>query len=246
MKRIPIFLGVLLIAILACGPGSVTTKNANVNITTFVDESGKGVLPESYKPLPNTLIIAKWNVHGNMSREVKLTDQNGQANFSVEYTHFFDVSVFPPCGYYSTTPLFKDMTNIEKTEFGFWPANPGGQLSKVKVYIWKDLNSNGTRDPEEAVINEKASIMFNIPGGNPGNVFDGDNFIQEADNGWFDINMGNSCGSIYVLLLNDALVTKSVSEPGKVIDAGSHGYTLYSSIEIPYCSGETTVYWEIK
>ena len=246
MKRISIFLGVLLIAILACGPGSVTTKTAEVTVTTFVDESGKGVLPEPYLPLPNTLVIAKWNVHGGMFREVKLTDHNGQADFSVGYTHFFDVSVFPPCGYYSTTPLFRDMTSTEKVEFGFWPANSGDQLSRVKVLVWKDLNSNGTRDPEEAVVNEKASIMFNVPGGNQGNVFYQDNFIQETDNGWFDINLGNSCGTIYVLLLNSALVTNSVSDPGKVSDAGTHGNTVYPSIEIPYNPGETTVYWEIK
>jgi hypothetical protein len=246
MNRISIFLGAVLIAMVACGPGSVTTKPAIVIVTTFVDEGGKGVLPSPYLPLPNTLVIAKWNIHGNMSRDVKLTDQNGQANFSVSYTHIFDVSVLPPCGYYSTTPLFQDVTGKEKTEFGFWPANPSGLLSTVKVFLWKDLNLNGTRDLEEAVINEKASIMFNVPGGNPGNVFNQDNFIQESDRGWFDLNLGNSCGIIYVLLLNTALETNSVSEPGKVSDAGAHGNTLYSSIEIPYGTGETTVYWEIK
>lgn len=245
MKRISIFLGVLVIAMVACGPGSVTTKAAEVTVTTFVDESGKGAMTESYLPLPNTLVIAKWNVHGGMFREVKLTDQNGQADFSVGYTHFFDVSVFPPCGYYSTTPLFQDVTSKEKAEFGFWPANSSDQLSSVKVFMWKDVNANGTRDPEEEV-NEKASIMFNVPGGNQGNVFYQDNFIQETDNGWFDINLGNSCGTIYVLLLNSALVTNSVSEPGKVSDAGTHGNTVYPSIEIPYNPGETTVYWEIK
>lgn len=243
MKRTSIFFGVLLIAMLACGPG---TKAVEVTVTTFVDESGKGVFPAPYVPLPNTLVIAKWNVHGGMYRKVILTDQNGQADFSVGYTHFFDISVFPPCGYYSTTPLFQDMTGKEKAEFGFWPADPGGQLSTVRVFMWKDVNSNGARDAEEAVVNEKASIMFNVPGGNQGNVFDGDNFIQETDNGWFDINLGNSCGTIYVLLLNSALGTNSVSEPGKVSDAGTHGNIVYPSIEIPYNPGETTVYWEIK
>jgi hypothetical protein len=246
MKRISLFFGVLLIAMLACGPGSVTTKDAKVTVTTFVDESGKGVLPEPYLPLPNTLVMARWNQHGYMSREVKLTDQNGQADFSVGYTHFFDISVVPPCGYYSTSPLFHDMTNTEKAEFGFWPANPDDQLSKVKVLAWKDLNSNGRRDPQEEIVNEKASIMFKIPGGEGGNVFNADNFIQESDNGWFDINLGNSCGTIYMLLLNSALATNSVTEPGKVSEAGSHGNTYYPSIEIPYILGETAVYWEIK
>jgi hypothetical protein len=49
-----------------------------------------------------------------------------------------------------------------------------------------------------------------------------------------------------VLLLNSDLATNSVSEPGKVSDAGAHGNTFYPSIEIPYSAGETTVYWEIK
>lgn len=234
-----------MLAMVACGPGSVTTKAVEVTVTTFVDESGKGAMTESYLPLPNTLVIAKWNVHGGMFREVKLTDQNGQADFSVGYTHFFDVSVFPPCGYYSTTPLFQDVASKEKAEFGFWPANSSDQLSSVKVFMWKDVNANGTRDPEEEV-NERASIMFNVPGGNQGNVFYQDDFIQETDNGWFDINLGNSCGTIYVLLLNSALVTNSVSEPGKVSDSGTHGNTVYPSIEIPYNPGETTVYWEIE
>ena len=170
MKRISIFLGVLLIAILACGPSSVTTKTANVTVTTFVDESGKGTFPETYQPLPNTLVIAKWNVHGSRYREVKLTDQNGRANFSVGYTHFFDISVLPPCGYYSTTPLSQDVTNTEKIQFGFWPASPDEQLSRVKVLVWKDLNTNGTRDPLEEV-NGKAGIMFKIPGGMDGYVY---------------------------------------------------------------------------
>ena len=244
MKRFFFALGILLLAMLACGP---STKTAEVTITTFVDESGKGVLPESYKPLPNTLVIAKWNQNGYMSREVKLTDQSGRADFSVGYTHFFDISVAPPCGYYSTTSLFHDMTTgADKAEFGFWPANPSDQLSRVKVLVWKDLNSDKTRDPQEEIVNEKASIMFKIPGGAGGNVFNADNFVQESDNGWFDINLGNSCGTIYLLLLNSDLATNSVSEPGKVSDAGSHGNTFYPSIEIPYSLGDTTVYWEIK
>jgi len=239
MKRTFIFFGVLLAAMLACGPGITAVE---VTVTTFVDESGKGVLPESYLPLPNTLVIAKWNVHGGMFREVKLTDKNGQADFSVGYTHFFDVSVVPPCEYYSTTPIFQDMTSTEKTQFGFWSANPGDELSRVKVLVWKDLNSNGTRDPQEEVSNGKAGILFKIPGGMDANVFYNDNSIQEADKGWFDINLGNSCGNIYVVWLNDALATNSVSEPGKISDIG-HGNP---AIEIPYPPGETTIYWEIK
>jgi hypothetical protein len=244
MKRISFFAGVLLIAILACG-GSVTTKAADV--TAFVDESGKGAWRESYLPLPNTFIVAEWNQYGGMYREVKLTDQNGHADFSVEYTDFFDISVFPPCGYYSTTPLYRDMTSTDKAEFGFWPAsNSDGGLSSVKVLAWKDANSNGARDPQEEITDEKASIMFKIPRGTTGNVFDQDNFLQEPHDGWFDINLGNSCGTIYVLLLNSDQATASVSEPGKVSDAGAHGNTYYPSVEIPYGPGETTVYWEIK
>lgn len=232
-------------AILACSPGSTTTKDVSLTVTTFIDEGGKGVLPETYSPLPNTLVIAKWNQHGHMLRDVELTDQNGQAEFSVGYTHFFDVSVFPPCGYYSTSPLFRDVTDIQKAEFGFWPASEGDQLSNVKVFVWKDLNSNGTPDPDEGVVNQKASIMFKVPGGADGNVYDEDNFLQESHDGWFDIPLGNSCGTIFMLLLDSAVTTNSVSEPGTVSDAGAHGNTFYPSIEIPYDPGETTIYWEI-
>jgi hypothetical protein len=239
MKRIPIFFGILLIAILACGP---STKDVSVNITTFVDESGKGKLPEIYKPLPNTLVVAKWNIHGSMFREVKLTDQNGQANFSISYTHLFDVSVVPPCGYYSTTPLIWDMTGAEEAEFGFWPSDPNDQLSHVKVLVWEDLNSSGTRDPQEEIVNEKIGVTFKIPNGVVGNDFAKDNFVQESENGWFDINLGNSCGTISLLWLKGALATNSVSEPGKIND-DEHGNV---SIEIPYAPGETTIYWEIK
>jgi len=244
MKRLFFFFGVLAAAILAC-TGLATIKDTRLTVTTFVDEGGKGKLPETYLPLPNTLVIAKWNQHGNMLREVKLTDQNGQAEFSVGYTHFFDVSVFPPCGHYSTSPLFRDVTGTEKAEFGFWPADPGDQLSRVRVLMWKDMNSNGTRDPDEGVVNQKASIMFKVPGGGDGNVYNQDNFLQESDDGWFDIRLGNSCGTIFMLLLDSAVTTNSVSEPGKVSDAGAHGNTFYPSIEIPYDPGETTVYWEI-
>ncbi len=239
MKRMSLALGILFGAILACGPG-VTTKD--VSVTTFVDESGRGILPEVYPPLQNTLVIASWNRHGGRFREVKLTDQNGQVNFSVGYTHFFDVSVVPPCGYYSTTPLFRDMTSAEKAEFGFWPATPEDQLSRVKVLVWTDLNSNGMRDPQEEVINEKVSVTFKIPGEVEGSPFDEDNFVQESDGGWFDINLGNSCGTIYVLWLKGALATNSVSEPGRISD-DEHGNT---AIEIPYAPGETIIYWEIK
>jgi hypothetical protein len=240
-KKKTAFLFCALAIILACIPGSATTKNVSVSITTFVDESGEGILPETYQPLPNTLVIAKWNVHGSRYREVKLTDQKGQTNFSVGYTHFFDISVFPPCGYYSTTPLSQDVTNTEKTQFGFWPASPHEQLSRVKVLLWKDLNANGTRDPLEEV-NGKVGIMFKIPGGMDGNVYSGDNFIQETENGWFDLNLGNSCGTIYVLWLNDTLTTNSVSAPAKVSN-DEHGNV---SIEIPYNPGETIIYWEMK
>lgn len=239
MKRTSLALVVLLAAILACG-SDVTTKD--VSVTTFVDESGKGILPETYQPLPNTLVVAKWNHHGVMYREVKLTDQNGQVNFSVGYTHFFDVSVVPPCGYYSTTPLFRDMTSAKKAEFGFWPATPENQLSRVKILAWTDLNSNRMRDPQEEVLNAKVSLAFKIPGEVDDNFFDEDYFVQESDNGWFDINLGNSCGTIYVLWRSDALATNSVSEPGIIRD-DEHGN---NAIEIPYTPGETVIYWEIK
>lgn len=242
MKRLFIFLGILFGATLACFPASPTTRDASAVVTTFVDESGKGTLTESYQPLPDTLVIANWNVHGVMYREVKFTDQNGKANISVGYTHYFDISVLPPCGYYSTTPLIQDMTKTEKTQFGFWPADPGLQLSRVKVLVWKDLNSNGTRDSQEEVLNGRAGIIFKIPSGMGGTDFNEDNFIQETDNGWFDINLGNSCGSIYMLWLNGDLSTNSVSEPGKVSDIGNGT----PSIEIPYKPGETTIYWEMK
>jgi hypothetical protein len=239
MKRIAIFFGILLSAVLACGQ---STRDVSVNITTFVDESGKGVLPETYQPLPNTLVVANWNIHGNTYRQVQLTDQKGQANFSVSYTHFFDVSVVPPCGYYSTTPIIQDMISLKKAEFGFWPADPNDQLSRVKVLAWTDLNSNGTRDPQEEILNEKIGVTFKIPEDVVGAVFNGDNFVQESENGWFDINLGNSCGTISVLWLKGALATNSVSEPGKIND-DEHGNV---SIEIPYAPGETIIYWEIK
>jgi hypothetical protein len=139
------------------------------------------------------------------------------------------------------------MTGADKAQFGFWPAADSGEgSSRVKVLVWKDANSNGVRDPQEEVTNEKASIMFKIPHGMTGNVFDQDNFLQESDQGWFDINLGNSCGTIYVLLLDSQQATHSISEPGKVSDAGSHGNTYYPAIEISYGPGETTVYWEIE
>lgn len=246
MKRFFLYFGLLFIGVLACGPGSTTTKDARVTITVFVDETGRGTIPESYTPIPNTLVMAKWNQHGGMFREVKLTDSNGQIEFSVTYTHFFDISVVPPCGYYSTSLLFRDVTDTGQAEFGFWPVSPADRSSMVKVMVWRDANSDGQRNPQETVVGEKAAVMFKVPGGADGNVYDQDNFIQEPMDGWFDIDLGNSCGTIYVLLLDSDLATNSVSEPGKVSDAGSHGNTFHPSIEIPYGAGETVVYWEIK
>lgn len=245
MKHIFLAFTALLLAMLACSP-NVTTKDAAATVTTFVDENGSGQIPESYTPLPDTLVIATWNVHGGMFREVKLTDQNGRADFPVTYTHFFDISVFPPCGYYSTTPLKRSMTDTEKAEFGFWPTDPTGQSSTMKVLVWKDLNANGARDPQEEVTGEKISVMFKIPGGVNGNPYDEDNYIFTSADGWFDIPLGNSCGTIYLLLLNSDAATASVSEPGLDSDAGAHGNTFYPSIEIPYGAGETIVYWEIE
>jgi hypothetical protein len=181
-----------------------------------------------------------------MFREVKLTDSNGQVEFAVTYTHFFDISVVPPCGYYSTSPLFRDVTGTGQAGFGFWPFSAADQASRVNVMVWRDANSDGQRDPRETVVDERAVVMFKVPGGADGNVFDQDNFIQEPVDGWFGIDLGNSCGTIYVLLLDSDLATNFVSMPGKVSDAGSHGNTFHPSIEIPYGAGETVVYWEIK
>lgn len=245
MKHVFLAFTALLLAMLACSP-NVTAKDAIATVTTFVDENGSGETPESYTPLPDTLVVATWNVHGGMFREVKLTDRDGRADFPVTYTHFFDISAFPPCGYYSTTPLKRSMTDTEKAEFGFWPADPAEQLSNAKVLLWKDLNANGTRDPQEEVAGEKISVMFQIPGGVNGNPYDDDNYTFTSADGWFDIPLGNSCGTIYLLLLNSDAATASVSEPGLDSDAGSHGNTYYPSIEISYSPGDTIVYWEIK
>ena len=245
MKQAIFAFSVLLIAMLACMPAPVTT-DATATVTTFVDENGGGAMPESYLPLPDTLVIATWNQNGYMYRQVELTDQNGRADFAAGYTHFFDISVFPPCGYYSTTPLHRDMKGKEKAEFGFWQVGTTGTLSTVKVLLWRDLNASGAYEPQEEVIGEKASVMFKIPGGANGNPYDQDNFVYDSADGWLNIPLGNSCGTIYLLLLNREAATQSVSAPGKDSDAGAHGNTLYPSIEIPYSPGETTVDWEIK
>jgi len=230
---------------LACTP-SPSSTDAKATITTFVDESGNGTMPESYSPMPDTLVIATWNVHGGMYREVKFTDSNGHADFSVSYTHFFDISVFPPCGYYSTSPLHRDMKGIEKADFGFWQSASSSGSATVKVLLWKDLNANGTHDPQEEVNDAKVSVMFKIPNGTNGNPYDMDNFVQDSADGWLNIPLGNSCGTIYLLLLKSDAATQSVSKPGRDSDAGAHGNTLYPSIEIPYNPGETTIYWEIR
>ncbi|MFT3890304.1 MAG: hypothetical protein QM730_01610 [Anaerolineales bacterium] len=245
MKQVLLAFMVLLLATIACAPSPALT-DAKAIVTTFVDESGSGTMSESYSPLPDTLVIATWNQHGHMNREVKFTDSNGHANFSVSYTHFFDVSVFPPCGYYSTSPLHRDMKGEEKAEFGFWQSALSDGSATVKVLLWKDLNANDARDPQEEVTGEKISVMFKIPNGTNGNPYDTDNFVQDSADGWYNIPLGNSCGTIYLLLLNPDTATRSVSEPGKDSDAGAHGNTLYPAIEIPYGTGETTVYWEIK
>ncbi len=245
MKQALLAFLVMLLAILACAPSPALT-DAKATVTTFVDESGSGTMPESYSPLPNTLVVATWNVHGTMNREVKFTDSDGHADFLVSYTHFFDVSVFPPCGYYSTSSLHRDMTGTEKANFGFWQADPADGSATVKVLLWKDLDANGTRDPQEEVTDEKISVMFKTPGGTNGNPYDTDNFVQDSTDGWLNIPLGNSCGTIYLLLLNSEAATRSVSKPGKDSDAGAHGNTFYPSIEIPYDSGETTIYWEIR
>jgi hypothetical protein len=245
MKQTLLAFMVLVAVMLACVPPASIT-DAKATITTFVDERGDGTLPESYSPLPDTLVIATWNVHGAMYREVKFTDPNGHADFSVSYTHFFDVSVFPPCGYYSTTPLRRNMKGEEKADFGFWQSVLSNGSATVKIFLWKDLNANGARDPQEEVTGGKVSVMFKIPNGMNGNPYDTDNFALDSFDGWYDIPLGNSCGTIYLLLLNTDATTRSVSEPGKNSDAGTHGNTLYPAIEIPYGTGETTVYWEIK
>jgi hypothetical protein len=116
----------------------------------------------------------------------------------------------------------------------------------VKVLVWRDVNANGTRDPQEEVTGEQAGVMFKIPGGMNGNLYTQDNFVQDSDQGWFTIPLGNSCGTIHLLLMNGDAVTNSVSAPGRDSDAGAHGNTFYPSIEIPYDPGETIVYWEIR
>jgi hypothetical protein len=95
VKQILLAFGVLLLAVLACSPAT-TSKDATAAVTTFVDESGSGEIPESYTPLPDTLVIATWNVHGYMSRDVQLTDQSGRANFPVTYTHYLTSVYFLP------------------------------------------------------------------------------------------------------------------------------------------------------
>ena len=240
---------ILAIALSACTPAPGSQKLIDVSFTIFAyaDTDGDGKHDAGEQPLSQVLVITDSNIHGALACYARRTDTNGEAPISGIYTHFFDVKVVPPCGYTPTTPNTFGARDLKRElPVGFLPATPQPGDAVVRFHVWDDANQNGVQeDDEEPVSAMVLSLDIPVPGelSNSFGVDIGEINTEMAvmlDNGQGQINLGNSCGTLRVLLPNtDQWQPVNISPEPEFEETAGGADTLALRFEV--APGETNI-----
>lgn len=210
----------------AAAPGSQRTRTQTIQVTAFVDENLNGRFDKSEPPIPDTLIAAQSNIHGSFTRTAVLTDADGVAEISADYTHFFDLAATPPCGYVPATAAklsAADANSRGEIAFGFRPESSQLGRAELQIHLWQDDYEDGDQQQAERPL-PNTTIHFN-PDLDWG--YDSDNYTgllsaQTDAAGQVSVSLGNGCGLVWMQPITDLQITKV--RPIFLYEAGQIGF----------------------
>jgi hypothetical protein len=206
-----------------------TIQNASPTLTAFEDLDRDGRQDRDEPPIPNTLVVADFNVHGTFTHLGRLTNEKGEVTLSAEYTHFFNVVVVPPCGSTPTTETTFKPENARRLEVGFAHDVPRAGTATLRLHLWHDEKANGEQDLGEPPLADQI-VFVDVEGGH--NLNRGVLEARTGADGWTTIDLGNSCGTVWLR------VPDSWSIPAGLAEREWQAVT--------YNLGETTVEWGLE
>lgn len=231
MNKFQISLVLLTIVLFLVGcedaaPGSEETRPEAVTAKVFVDENVNGRFDPNEPTIPDTLIVAQHNVHGDFTRTAALTGADGTIEMSADYTHFFEVAAVPPCGYEATTAVNLSATEADEDgvlAFGFKPEEADLGIADIQVHLWQDDYEDGAMgDDERPLIGTNVHFNPDITWTDRADHYDGLLSAQTDENGMALTSFGNSCGIVWVAPQTEGRFTKI--RPTAIYDEGRVGF----------------------
>ncbi|MBN1177736.1 MAG: hypothetical protein JXD18_00880 [Anaerolineae bacterium] len=196
-------LAVLLIVLDTCHH---TTYDREVTVVVFEDLNGDGRRDRDEPAIPDTLVVAVYNVHGSFTHHGMLTDAEGKATVHAVYTHFFNLNVVPPCGYRATTETVFKPQNQRDIEVGFAADAPRTGSATVRLALWDDQDGDGVRDDGELPPNPM-TLYVSVADGNAHSIDQSTLEITTDAEGLAELDLGNSCSTLWVNFPAEWVVT---------------------------------------
>jgi len=217
-----------------------TVYEAAVTVAVFEDDDGDGVWDEGEHPIRGTVVVAKHNIHGGFTRSAVLTDAEGQATLAAEYTHVFEISVLPPCGFRATTETTTSISHSPRARFevGFVPERPRSGTALLSFYLWEDLDGDGLRQADELAIPGLTLHADPQMGRDtPGAIYRPDAWSVTTDQeGRATLGLGNSCGTVCLSVpfgWRSTAIRPSAQEER-------------DALLVPYSTGITEIEWGLR
>jgi hypothetical protein len=187
-------LAVLFIVLDTC-PHSI--QNRTVSVITYEDSDADGEWDRDESPIENTLVVGVYNVHGSFTHLGRTTDAAGEVTVSAEYTHFFNLTIVPPCGYRATTETVFTPENNRDIEVGFAPEDPREGVATVEIVFWEEKDEDGVMNPGEELSNNYV-FYVDVIDEEYRDVAQSNLMARTDEEGRVTLDMGNSCGTLWV------------------------------------------------
>lgn len=208
-----------------------TIQDASPTIAVFEDLDGDGRQDRDEPPIPNTLIVSVFNMHGTFSHLGLLTDEKGEVTIDAEYSHFFNVIVVGPCGYEPTTETALRPESTRRIEVGFAPKAARTGTATVRLHLWHDENGDGQQNGDETPLADQI-IYVDVTEEGDHNLNRGTLEIRAGADGWATLQLGNSCGTIWLQVPDNWSTHAGLDER--------------EWQAVTYALGETTVEWGLE
>jgi hypothetical protein len=227
---------------------SVYGASVSRDAFVFEDANANGQYDSGEKPLPDVLVTSHSNIHGADKRLLAWTGEDGYATFDVTYTHTFDIHIVPLCGYEPTTPIHWDARQPEQIMVGLAPIQPRDGDALVRFFLWFDEDRDGEQDEYEPPL-DYTDLQITLSEGD---------FVAEkvewdalslttGEDGWGEINLGNTCGRLNLSVLQFEPwtfgfweITDAQPEP-VFFDPYGSSESIFRYAEFPYNLGETVI-----